>query len=102
MLDRVELDRTGSVSIRLALILEEDGVELHSSYHRAAIDFSGDVMAQMAPVITHLADQGYPPITPAALQLLQDGKTLITNYLTAIGHVPEPPQPLIEQEKAPR
>ena len=88
MLDRVELDRNGGVNVRLALILDEDGTELHCAYHRVSIDFSGDVLAQMAPVMAHLTEQGYPSITPAAFQLLASGKVLITNYLTAIGHVP--------------
>ena len=94
MLDRVELDRNGAVSVRLALILDEDGEELHSAYHRVSVDFSGDVMEQMTPVMEHLANHGYPPITQAAFGLLSQGQALILGYLDAIGRAPTKPGPV--------
>lgn len=96
MLDRVELDRSGSVSVRLALILDEDGAELHSAYHRVSVDFTGDVMEQMMPVMAHLSEQGYPPITQAAFDLLSQGQALILGYLTAIGRAPVAPGPITD------
>lgn len=83
MLDRVELSRDGSVSIRLALMLVENGVELHTQYHRCSIDINGDVVTQMADVVGHLAEQGFPPLPESALGLLRAGHTLIKDYLLA-------------------
>ena len=81
MLDRVELSRDGSVSMRLALCLVEGDVEIHTSYHRVGIDISGDVVAQMTGVVQHLGEQGFPPLPESALQLLRAGHQLIKDYL---------------------
>lgn len=81
MLDQVELTRNGAVNIRLALCLVEGDVELHTTYHRVSIDINGDVVAQMAEVVTHLGEQGFPPLPESALQLLRSGHQLIKDYL---------------------
>lgn len=81
MLDQVELTRNGAVNIRLALCLVEGDVEIHTTYHRVSIDISGDVVAQMAGVVQHLGEQGFPPLPESALQLLRAGHQLIKDYL---------------------
>lgn len=90
MLDRVELARDGSVSMRLALIIENDGQVLSTQYHRLAIDIYGDVVEQMGDVVAHLASMGYPPLPESALVLLRSGHQLIKDYL---GHVAGTPRP---------
>lgn len=90
MLDRVELARDGSVSMRLALIIENDGQVLSTQYHRLAIDIYGDVVEQMGGVVAHLASMGYPPLPESALGLLRSGHQLIKDYL---GFMPGTPRP---------
>ena len=90
MLDQVELTRNGAVNIRLALCLVEWDVEIHTTYHRAAIDINGDVVEQMGDVVAHLASMGYPPLPESALGLLRSGHQLIKDYL---GHVAGTPRP---------
>ena len=90
MLDRVELGRDGSVSMRLALIIENDGQVLSTQYHRLALDIYGDVVEQMGGVVAHLASMGYPPLPESALGLLRSGHQLIKDYL---GFMPGTPRP---------
>src|SRR5690606_6709106 len=90
MLDRVELSRDGSVSMRLALIIENDGQVLSTQYHRLAIDIYGDVVEQMGEVVAHLGTMGYPPLPEQALNLLRSGHQLIKDYL---GFMPGTPRP---------
>lgn len=90
MLDRVELGRDGTVSMRLALLLVEEGVEIHTAYHRTMIDINGDVVEQMGEVVAHLGSMGYPPLPESALTLLRSGHQLIKDYL---GHVAGTPRP---------
>lgn len=93
MLDRVELSRDGSVSMRLALIIENDGQVLSTQYHRLAIDIYGDVVEQMGEVVAHLGTMGYPPLPEQALNLLRSGHQLIKDYL---GFMPGTPRPDLE------
>ena len=81
MLDKVELDKSGAVSIRLALMLVEGDQVLSTQYHRLAIDIYGDVVEQMGDVVAHLASMGYPPLPESALGLLRSGHQLIKDYL---------------------
>lgn len=81
MLDKVELDKSGAVSIRLALMLVEGDQVLSTKYHRLAIDIYGDVVEQMGGVVEHLARDGYPPLPESALGLLRSGHQLIKDYL---------------------
>lgn len=92
MLDQVELTRNGAVNIRLALCLVEGDVEIHTTYHRVSIDISGDVVAQMAVVVQHLGEQGFPPLPEPALQLLRAGHQLIKDYLGYVAPAPEEPE----------
>lgn len=92
MLDRVELSRDGSVSMRLALIIENDGQVLSTQYHRLAIDIHGDVVEQMGEVVAHLGTMGYPPLPEPALQLLRSGHQLIKDYLGYVAPAPEEPE----------
>ena len=90
MLDKVELDKSGAVSIRLALMLVEGDQVLSTQYHRLAIDIYGDVVEQMGEVVAHLASMGYPPLPESALGLLRSGHQLIKDYL---GFLPGTPRP---------
>lgn len=90
MLDRVELDKSGAVSIRLALMLVEGDQVLSTQYHRLAIDIYGDVVEQMGEVVAHLGSMGYPPLPESALGLLRSGHQLIKDYL---GFLPGTPRP---------
>lgn len=63
LVDKIEITRTGSIQIRIALELVEDGNVLNTRLHRTAIEPGGDVDAQMAAVNEHLAQMGEVPVS---------------------------------------
>lgn len=73
VVDRIELCRDGSTQIRFALLLEEDGVEIDSKWHRTVVPPGGNVDAQIAAVDAHLQVMGHPPIET---DLLNDVKAI--------------------------
>jgi hypothetical protein len=50
VIDRIEVERSGAVHIRLGLLLVEDGAEIDCKWHRTAIAPGTDVDAQIASV----------------------------------------------------
>lgn len=50
VIDQIEIARGGTIYIRFALLLVEDGNELSSQWHRTAIAPGGDVDKQIASV----------------------------------------------------
>lgn len=71
IVDQLEITRTGTVQIRLAIIVEADGVELSCAYHRTSIEPGGDVDAQIAAVNSHLQSMKLGPIEPDGLSYLK-------------------------------
>lgn len=71
ILDQIEITRDGVVQIRLAKIIEEDGVELAKEYHRTSVEPGGDVDAQMAAVNAHLVAMKQAPLEASALGYLK-------------------------------
>lgn len=66
IIDQIEITRSGSVQVRFAKLLEEDGVPLaEPAYHRTAIQPGGDPLAQMADVNVHLEQMGLAPVAAA-------------------------------------
>ena len=63
VLDQPELNRSGLLQIRIALLLVEDDVELSCAWHRTALELDTDVQQQMDFVNAHLAVME-PPMPP--------------------------------------
>jgi len=67
IVDQIEITRDGSIQIRIALLLVEDGVELDSKWHRTRVEPGASVEDQMAAVNQHLVSMGKAPVDTAAL-----------------------------------
>jgi hypothetical protein len=65
VLNQVEITEGGTVQVRLALVLEENGMVLHRRWHRVAIPLDIDVAAQMAEVSRDLESMGEWPVSEA-------------------------------------
>ena len=72
-LDQPELSRSGSLQIRLAFLLIEDGVELSCSYHRTSLGLDTDAQQQMDFVNAHLAvmDPPMPPLPQVDIDFIK-------------------------------
>lgn len=57
IVDQIEVTRNGTIQIRIALELVENGAVLNSRWHRTAIDPGGDVDAQMDTVNAHITSE---------------------------------------------
>lgn len=64
-LEQAELNRSGMLGVKIAILLVEDGVEIDCRWHRAAIALDGDVQAQMDAVNAHLSSMS-PPVPPVS------------------------------------
>ncbi len=67
ILDQIELTRDGTIQVRLALQILEDGVELSSTWHRTSIPPGADPGAQMAAVNAHLQQMNKATVTDFSL-----------------------------------
>ena len=57
VLDQIEVTRNGTIQIRIALELVENGVVISNRWHRTTIEAGGDVDAQMAAVNAHITSE---------------------------------------------
>lgn len=57
VVDQIEVTRNGTIQVRIALELVENGVVLNHRWHRTLIEFGGDVDAQMAAVNAHITSE---------------------------------------------
>lgn len=55
IIDQIEIARHGSINIRLALIVEDDGIEISKRWHRVSIDPGMDVDAVLNIVDADIA-----------------------------------------------
>lgn len=74
ILDRVEFSRDGSISVRLALVLEEDGVQESSRWHRVTVPADAVVVDYLADVSDHLGMMKYGPVSPEDTQKIEQCK----------------------------
>ena len=67
VVDQIEVTRNGTIQVRIALELVENGAVLNYKWHRTAIDAGGDVDAQMAAVNAHITSEqmNEQPVSPA-------------------------------------
>lgn len=57
VVDQIELTRTGTIQIRIALELVENGAVISSKWHRTSVEPGVDVAAQMAAVNYHITSE---------------------------------------------
>ena len=57
VVDQIEVNRNGTIQIRIALELVENGAVLNHKWHRTAIEAGGDVDAQIAAVNAHITSE---------------------------------------------
>ena len=67
IVDQIEITRDGSIQVRFALQILEDGVEISSLWHRTLIPPGGDVKLQLSAVNTHLISMGKAPVVDTAM-----------------------------------
>ena len=67
IIDQIEITRDGTIQVRLALLVLEDGEEISSAWHRTSIPPGTDPASQMAAVNTHLQQMNKSPITDFSL-----------------------------------
>lgn len=79
VLDRIEIVRHGAIQVRLALELFQDGVLLHTQFHRTAIDKDGNVAEQMGYVNAHLLEMGKSPVNQEDINRIQAHQNVVRN-----------------------
>lgn len=84
VVDQIEINRNGSISVRLCLLLVDGATEIGSKFHRTVIDNSVTPEDQLAFVNQHLSEMGEKPVSA-------DDIARIANYCTLAGHKFEPP-----------
>ena len=67
ILDQIEITRDGTIQVRLALLVLEDGEEISSAWHRTSIHPGADPVAQMAAVNDHLKLINKAPVADFSL-----------------------------------
>ena len=90
ILDQIEITRDGTIQVRLAILVLEDGEEISSTWHRTSIPPGTDPVAQMAAVNAHLQQMKKGNV--------QD--TSLIEQVVAIVHTPEVKQRYAEKQEA--
>lgn len=67
IVDQIEIRRDGTMQVRFAVQVVEDGNVLSSDWHRTAFDPSTDVDQQMAAVNAHLESMGRAAVEDAEI-----------------------------------
>lgn len=67
----VEVNRDGTVGVKIAKLLVEDGVEIACEWHRVLIYPEHDHGDVMALVNEHLGQMGLPPVGPECLAKIE-------------------------------
>lgn len=70
-LDRVEPSRDGTIGVRLALVLADDGEVLASTWHRTVVGADCSVADQMAAVNEHLESMKYPAVSEEDIERIE-------------------------------
>lgn len=84
IVDQIEITRNGTLAVRLALLLVDDGKELASKFHRTSIPLECPPMAQMLLVNEHLVQMGEAPLSAVDVQRIVDYHTLTLGHFAAL------------------
>lgn len=63
LVDMIEIARDGSVGVRIALMLVEDGKTLNSQWHRTVIGPGDSPKIQLADINAHLTFEGHAELS---------------------------------------
>ena len=77
IIDRIEIDRDGAISIRFGLLLVDGGIEIDCKWHRTAVEPGGDIDAQLAAVDAHLSSAGKATVDRNGIDRLKDVAALV-------------------------
>lgn len=67
IVDKIEILRDGTIQIRFALLVVEDGAELSCDWHRTAIPPGGDATVQLSAVNDHLRQMNRATVEDSSL-----------------------------------
>lgn len=67
ILDQIEITSNGTMQVRLALLVENNGMVVASKYHRTSIPPGGDIAGQMDHVNQHLAAMREMPVDAVSI-----------------------------------
>ena len=93
VIDQIEITRSGSIQIRLGLLLVEDGEELSCQWHRTVIEPDGDIDVQIAAVNVGLAAMRAAPVSDV-------GRVALLKSLKPMVHTPEVIQAFTAKRRA--
>lgn len=81
IIDRIEIERDGTVLVRLGLLLSENGVELDSKWHRTVVPPGVSTEEQFALVNAHLSSMGRDQVSTSEINRIKQ--------FTALAHTQE-------------
>lgn len=80
-LDQPEIHRSGSLGVKIAILLVDDGQEIDCKWHRTSIPADVDPQAQMDAVNQHLLSMGYPAVSQGDIDCVVAAHTLMKGWL---------------------
>ena len=80
-LEQPEIHRSGSLGVKIAVLLVDDGQEIDCKWHRTSIPADVDPAAQMAAVNEHLTSMGYPVVSQADIDCVVASHTFMKGWL---------------------
>lgn len=83
VVDQIEINRTGNVSIRLGLLIVEDGEEVDCKYHRTVLEPGTAAADQFALVNEHLANLGKPEVSAEDIAKVEDARVQFGQLLAS-------------------
>lgn len=81
VVDQIEINRNGSISIRLGLLLIEDGEEVDCKYHRTVLEPGTAAADQFALVNDHLAAMGKPQVSADDIAKVDEARIQLEQIL---------------------
>ncbi len=81
LVDQIEITRDGTIQVRFAVLVLEDGNEIASSWHRTSFAPGADIDAQMEVINAHLTKMGKVPVEAHLLNTLKS--------IVKVVHTPE-------------
>lgn len=80
VLEQPELNRSGVLGVKIALLLIDNGIEIDCKWHRTSIPLEVDPVAQMAAVNAQLEmmEPPVPPISKADIDFIVQCRGLLT------------------------
>lgn len=85
IIDQIEISRHGSINIRLALLVEDDGAEISKRWHRVSIDPGMDVDAVLDVVDADITTRS--TLKAAAIDRVE--KVALLKSVVGLVHTPQ-------------